>query len=484
MAIIIKKSWFPKCFLLSLFLFFQSICLEGLIHISSPQFLPGNQILTTSEGKPVIWVANREKPVFNSAYSAFELLEEDAVLLNQSGAATWSTNSTSKVQNSATGKLLDCGYLVVTNTLELSNWNGPLFTMKMIFTSVPEIPLNRYVKNITFVYNENESNCTYASTLPNAFTRKGKFLVMSSRRFPKNSQSLAATTDEECELACLSNCACNASAFDNRAMAKRKTTLIVATVISRFFALLAIVLVIRRRRRSAGLFETVVDSLVPLNLKQAEKQFYTEVKTIGMILLINLVHLMGTCVEASKRFLVYENMPNGSLESVLFRKSEKFLAWQSRYEIAIGTARGLAYLHEDLAKLNGRDFSRVLTTMRGTRGYLAPERISGEAVTPKADVLCYGMLLLEVISGRRRLSRLFSSSGRYTVYQGENAIALSQIQDNKKDWPTMVQVVKVLEGVSEAGIAPIQRFLRHLAEDPAKEIAHQETSSASDHLQI
>lgn len=66
-----------------------------------------------------------------------------------------------------------------------------------------------------------------------------------------------------------------------------------------------------------------------------------------MILLINLVHLMGTCVEASKRFLVYENMPNGSLESVLFRKSEKFLAWQSRYEIAIGTARGLAYLHEE-----------------------------------------------------------------------------------------------------------------------------------------
>lgn len=62
--------------------------------------------------------------------------------------------------------------------------------------------------------------------------------------------------------------------------------------------------------------------------------------------------------------------------------------------------------------------------MRGTRGYLAPERISGEAVTPKADVLCYGMLLLQVISGRRRLSRLFSSSGRYTVYQGENAIAL------------------------------------------------------------
>ncbi|KDO53896.1 hypothetical protein CISIN_1g043143mg, partial [Citrus sinensis] len=416
--------------------------------------------------KPVIWVVNREKPVFNSAYSAFELLEEDAVLLNQSGAATWSTNSTSKVQNSATGKLLDCGYLVVTNTLELSNvipkWNGPLFTMKMIFTSVPEIPLNRYVKNITFVYNENESNCTYASTLPNAFTRRVKLFVLTyknsnknsqelgigrswrwvceeslynvmveERRFPKNSQSLAATTDEECELACLSNCACNASAFDNRAMAKRKTALIVATVVSRFFALLAIVLVILRRRRSAGLFETVkfrsatekfLENLADGAFGYAFKgtlpnstAIAIKVKTIGMILLINLVHLMGTCVEASKRFLVYENMPNGSLESVLFRKSEKILAWR-KYNPKVADF--------SLAKLNGRDFSRVLTTMRGTRGYLASERISGEAVTPKADVLCYGMLLLQVISGRRRLSRLFSSSGRYTVYQGENAIAL------------------------------------------------------------
>ena len=96
----------------------------------------------------------------------------------------------------------------------------------------------------------------------------------------------------------------------------------------------------------------------------------------------------------------------------------------------MGTARGLAYLHEKcrdciihcdikpenilldaeynpkvadfgLSKFMGRDFSRVLTTMRGTRGYLAPEWLSGEAITPKADVFSYGMLLLEIISGRR-----------------------------------------------------------------------------------
>ncbi|TQE07731.1 hypothetical protein C1H46_006664 [Malus baccata] len=97
-----------------------------------------------------------------------------------------------------------------------------------------------------------------------------------------------------------------------------------------------------------------------------------------------------------------------------------------------GTARGLAYLHEEcrdciihcdikpdnilldaeynpkladfgLAKLVGRHHSRILTTMRGTVGYLAPEWFSGKAITPKADVFSYGMLLIEVISGRRNI---------------------------------------------------------------------------------
>lgn len=106
------------------------------------------------------------------------------------------------------------------------------------------------------------------------------------------------------------------------------------------------------------------------------------------------------------------------------------LDWKTRFNIAIGTARGLTYLHDKcrdciihcdikpenilldseknpkvadfgLAKLIGREFSRVLMTIRGTRGYLAPEWISGEAITPKADVFSYGMLLFEMVSERR-----------------------------------------------------------------------------------
>ncbi|KAF8043185.1 hypothetical protein BT93_A1506 [Corymbia citriodora subsp. variegata] len=159
------------------------------------------------------------------------------------------------------------------------------------------------------------------------------------------------------------------------------------------------------------------------SISQGEKQFRAEVSTIGIIQHVNLVRLRGFCSEGDKKLLVYDFMPNGYLDCHLFyRKDSKTLDWKKRYQIALGTARGLAYLHDKcrdciihcdikpanilldaefcpkvadfgLAKLVGRDFSRVLTTMRGTRGYLAPEWISGVAITAKADVYSYGMML-------------------------------------------------------------------------------------------
>jgi len=162
---------------------------------------------------------------------------------------------------------------------------------------------------------------------------------------------------------------------------------------------------------------------------QGEKQFRTEVSTIGNIQHVNLVRLLGFCSEGTSRLLVYDFMPNGSLDSHLFtEKDSDFLDWKTRYQNSMGTARGLAYLHEKcrdciihcdikpenilldaeffpkvsdfgLAKLVGREFSRVLTTMRGTRGYLAPEWISGVAITAKAVGSSYGMMLFEFVSG-------------------------------------------------------------------------------------
>ncbi|KAH9289971.1 hypothetical protein KI387_034088, partial [Taxus chinensis] len=195
---------------------------------------------------------------------------------------------------------------------------------------------------------------------------------------------------------------------------------------------------------------TLVDSTIVAVKKldrsgQGEKQFRTEISTIGNIQHVNLVRLLGFCTEGSERLLVYEYMPNGSLNSFLSRKyggAEVVLDWKTRFEIAIGIIKGLLYLHEEcrdriihcdikpenilldsefcpkiadfgLAKLVGRDFSRVLTTTRGTRGYLAPEWISGLPITTKVDVYSFGMMLLEIISGRRYVDMTVQESRYY-----------------------------------------------------------------------
>ncbi|PIA36642.1 hypothetical protein AQUCO_03300090v1 [Aquilegia coerulea] len=255
-----------------------------------------------------------------------------------------------------------------------------------------------------------------------------------------------------------------------------------------------------------------------------EKQFRAEVNTIGMIHHKNLIRLRGFCAEGTKRLLVYDYMPNSSLNQYLFRKDFKTLDWKTRYNIALGIARGLAYLHEKcreyiihcdikpenilldaefnpkvadfgLAKLLGRDFSRVLTSMRGTRGYLAPEWISGVAITTKADVYSFGMMLFEIVSGRRNLDMTdddmidyFPAQAASKVSNGEEVISLLDraldgnaeheelvrvcrvacwcIQEDEKDRPSMGKIVQVLEGGLDVAEPPIPRFLQLLLDFP------------------
>ncbi|TKW35234.1 hypothetical protein SEVIR_2G359100v4 [Setaria viridis] len=256
---------------------------------------------------------------------------------------------------------------------------------------------------------------------------------------------------------------------------------------------------------------------------QGEKQFRAEVSTIGTIQHVNLVRLLGFCSEGSRRLLVYEFMPKGSLDLQLFPGETTELSWASRYQIALGTARGLNYLHEKcrdciihcdvkpenilldesfvpkvadfgLAKLLGRDFSRVLTTMRGTRGYLAPEWISGVAITAKADVFSYGMMLFELISGRRNSdhgekcgSTFFPTFAASKLHEGDvrslmdprlngdanvdeltraSKVACWCIQDDESARPTTGQIVQILEGFLDVNMPPVPRSLRVLGESP------------------
>ncbi|TKW24621.1 hypothetical protein SEVIR_3G041700v4 [Setaria viridis] len=258
--------------------------------------------------------------------------------------------------------------------------------------------------------------------------------------------------------------------------------------------------------------------------RQGEKQFRAEVSSIGLIQHINLVKLIGFCCEGDKRLLVYEHMPNGSLDAHLFKGDAIILNWSTRYQIAIGVARGLCYLHQScreciihcdikpenilldasfvpkiadfgMAAFVGREFSRVLTTFRGTVGYLAPEWLSGVAITPKVDVYSFGMVLLEIISGKRNTPEVCSKSsydaayfpvqaisklhegdlqslvdpqlhGDFDLEEAERVckVAFWCIQDNECDRPTMGEVVRVLEGLQELNMPPMPRLLAAITE--------------------
>ncbi|KAF8714352.1 hypothetical protein HU200_027818 [Digitaria exilis] len=165
---------------------------------------------------------------------------------------------------------------------------------------------------------------------------------------------------------------------------------------------------------------------------QGKKEFLAEVETIGNIHHINLVRLIGFCAEKSHRLLVYEYMPKGSLDQwIYFRDANMLLDWHTRCRIIADIAKGLAYLHEEcsqriahldikpqnillddnfsaklsdfgLSKMIDRDKSQVVTRMRGTPGYLAPEWLTSQ-ITEKVDIYSFGVVVMEIISGRKNL---------------------------------------------------------------------------------
>ena len=238
------------------------------------------------------------------------------------------------------------------------------------------------------------------------------------------------------------------------------------------------------------------------------QDFINEVATIGRIHHVNVVQLMGFCVEGSKRALVYDFLPNGSLDKYIFPEKEGniSLSLEKMYEISLGVAHGIEYLHRGcdtqilhfdikphnilldknfipkvsdfgLAKSYPVDHSIVsLTAARGTRGYMAPElfykNIGG--VSYKADVYSFGMLLMEMAGRRRNLnvyaehsSQIYFPSWVYDQFnegkyiEMEDAtemeegkellkkliiVALWCIQLKPSDRPSMNKVVEMLEG--------------------------------------
>ncbi|KAJ0669745.1 putative protein kinase RLK-Pelle-SD-2b family [Helianthus annuus] len=169
-------------------------------------------------------------------------------------------------------------------------------------------------------------------------------------------------------------------------------------------------------------------------LGHVNKSFLAEVESIGSIHHMNLVRLRGFCASKSQRFLVYDFMSNGSLDRWIYHGNlQHVLEWQCRKKIILDIAKGLSYLHEEcmqkiihldikpqnilldkdfnakvsdfgLSKLINRDQSQVMTRMRGTPGYMAPEWLSS-IITEKVDVYSFGIVLLEILCGRKNFDR-------------------------------------------------------------------------------
>ncbi|BBM99947.1 protein MpRLK-Pelle_SD-2b1 [Marchantia polymorpha subsp. ruderalis] len=184
-------------------------------------------------------------------------------------------------------------------------------------------------------------------------------------------------------------------------------------------------------------------------LRQAPKEFRAEVAALGNIHHANLVRLRGFCAEGGHRLLVYEFMAKGSLDKWLFVPKDATdatdafcLDWNTRFKIALGTARGLAYLHDEcsvriihmdvkpqnilldadffpkvadfgLSKMLDHEDSGLLSGMRGTPGYLAPELLLRSQVSEKSDIYSFGIVLIELLTGRKSIDMFMEFDSEY-----------------------------------------------------------------------
>ncbi|KAK1582235.1 hypothetical protein Q3G72_013075 [Acer saccharum] len=267
-------------------------------------------------------------------------------------------------------------------------------------------------------------------------------------------------------------------------------------------------------------------------VNQGKNEFLSEVKTIGNIHHFNLVRLVGYCGEKSQRLLVYEYMCNGSLDKWIFHKNEaQNLSWETRKKIIVQIAKGLEYLHDycnpniihfdikpqnilldrdfnakisdfGLARLIDKDQTQVMTVTKGTPGYMAPELIGSKIISAKVDIYSLGVVILEIISGRKnsscwkgeylmdtvqvkaeenRLGDVVDEQSEDMQNHKEDAvemikIAISCLQKNLRKRPSASMLVKVFEGFMNLEPVTDYKFLNSVHMETAVEVLHDSSS--------
>ncbi|KAJ6705340.1 PROMASTIGOTE SURFACE ANTIGEN PROTEIN PSA [Salix purpurea] len=211
---------------------------------------------------------------------------------------------------------------------------------------------------------------------------------------------------------------------------------------------------------------------------QGTGQFIAEIATLSTVQHRNLVKLYGCCIEGNRRLMVYEYLENRSLDKNLFGKDGMHLDWPARFNVCLGTAGGLAYLHEEtrprivhrdvkasnilldaelcpkisdfgLAKLYDDDKTHISTRVAGTFGYLAPEYAMRGLLTEKADVFGFGVVALEIISGRANSDnslddeRVYLLEWAWTLYESSQSLLMMDPSLTEFDESEALRVIGV-----------------------------------------
>ncbi|KAK8664425.1 hypothetical protein V6N13_084217 [Hibiscus sabdariffa] len=263
--------------------------------------------------------------------------------------------------------------------------------------------------------------------------------------------------------------------------------------------------------------QSVAVKVLDLDGTQGHKEWLAEVIFLGQLKHPHLVNLIGYCYEDEHRLLVYEYMERGNLENQLFKRYGPPLPWLTRLKIALGTAKGLAFLHEEEKPVIYRDFktsnilldlsynakvsdfglatdgpegekSHVTTAVMGTEGYAAPEYITTGHLTTMSDVFSFGVVLLELLTGRQSVDKTRPGreknlvewarpvlkdpykldaimdprlEGQYSTEGVKKAAALAYqcLSNHPKSRPTMSNVVKALEPLLDLTDIPTGPFV-------------------------
>lgn len=278
---------------------------------------------------------------------------------------------------------------------------------------------------------------------------------------------------------------------------------------------------------------------------KAEVEFSVEVEVLARVRHKNLLTLRGYCMEGQERLIVYDFMPNSSLLSHLHgqHSAECLLDWKRRMNIAIGSAEGILYLHHHatphiihrdikasnvlldsdfqakvadfgFAKLVPDGATHVTTKVKGTLGYLAPEYAMLGKASNSCDVYSYGILLLEIASGRRALQRLNPTSrssitdwalplvreGNYRELADPKlndnfveeelkrliVVALTCAQKQPEKRPTMLEVVELLKGEAKDKLTNLEDklFKSSQSADDKNEIKEDNADSISEEKSV